>query len=73
LQRERQILSAFYDGRRLNVKEIEERTGLPWTSMRNHVRRMVKSGTLKHTKERMVDSRFHGCIFHDVSYYEVIR
>jgi DNA-binding MarR family transcriptional regulator len=63
IQMEHKILSCFYDRRKLTVKDIEERSGLPFSSIRNHLYRMVENGSLKLIKKRVAN--------YNLSYYEV--
>jgi predicted transcriptional regulator len=64
IQMEHKILSCFYDRRKLTVKDICERIGLPFTTIRNHISRMVKEGSLKLTKTRVEN--------YNLSWYEVV-
>jgi len=65
IQMEHKILSVFSDGRKLTVQEISDRTELPFSTLRGHLSRMVKDGSLKLTKTRVEN--------YNLSWYEVIR
>ena len=62
VQMEHRILSVF-GTQPLTVKEIQERVGLPFSKVRNHLYRMVESGSLKLIKKRVAN--------YNLSYYEV--
>ena len=63
IQMEHKILSAFNDRRKLTLQEISDRVELPFSTIRNHIYRMVKNGQLKHTKTHVEN--------YSLSWYEV--
>ena len=63
IQMEHRILSVFFDRRKLTVQEISDRMELPFSTIRNHLFRMVKNGSLKLTKTRVLN--------YNLSWYEV--
>lgn len=65
IQMDHKILSVFFDSRKLTVQEISERTQLPFSTLRGHLSRMVKGGSLKLSKTRVEN--------YNLSWYEVIR
>jgi predicted transcriptional regulator len=64
IQMEHKILSVFFDRRKLTVKEICDRMELPFSTVRNHLSRMVKDGSLKKTKTHVEN--------YNLSWYEVV-
>jgi hypothetical protein len=61
---EAKIKNCFRGKVRLTNDEIVERTGMKFTSLRNHIRRMVIEGKLKKTMEHIEN--------YNVCYYEVV-
>ena len=64
MQMEHRILSIFGEGE-LTVKEIVKRTGLPFSSLRNHLYRMRNEGSLSARYERVEN--------YNLVYYKVVR
>ena len=58
IQMEHKILSLFHDGLKHNCDEICERLGLPESGVRNHLVRMVKTGSLKKAYRRVGRSTY---------------